>query len=95
PLTLSEAELEHILLELWQKNNLNDAYYRITMTRGRGQIGFHRSMDNDLTCLIIGREFKGFESSLYLQGIHLRIAETRRNAPEAINPKIKSISNLN
>ena len=95
PLTLNEAELEQILLELWHKNTLNDAYYRITMTRGRGQIGFQRSMDNDLTCLIIGREFKGFESSLYLQGIHLRVAETRRNAPEAINPKIKSISNLN
>jgi branched-chain amino acid aminotransferase len=31
----------------------------------------------------------------YSEGIKLRLAETRRNAPEAINPKIKSISNLN
>jgi branched-chain amino acid aminotransferase len=95
PMTFSEVVLEKILLELHHKNNLNDAYFRITMTRGRGQVGFHRSMDNDLTCLVIGREFKGFENSLYLQGIDLHVAETRRNAPEAINPKIKSISNLN
>ncbi len=95
PLTLSQAKLEQILMELRQRNRLDNAYYRVTITRGRGQVGFQRSMENDLTCLIIGREFQGFDHSLYQEGIHLQVAETRRNAPEAINPKIKSISNLN
>lgn len=88
-------DLEKILLELKRRNSLNDAYYRITITRGRGEIGFQREMDNDLTCLIIGREFQGFDARYYEQGISLQIAQTRRNAPEAISPKIKSISNLN
>ncbi len=95
PITFSERELEGILLELRRKNGLDDAYYRITITRGKGQIGFQREMDNDLTCLVIGREFQGFDSACYQNGIHLKLARTRRNAPEAINPKIKSISNLN
>ena len=95
PLSFSQLDLEKILLELRERNGLLDAYYRITITRGRGQIGFQREISNDLTCLVIGREFKGFDRAFYEQGIQLRVARTRRNAPEAINPKIKSISNLN
>ncbi len=95
PLTFTQQQLETILLELCERNGWTDAYYRITITRGKGQIGFQRDMDNDLTCLIIGREFQGLDESYYRQGIALRVAQTRRNAPEAINPKIKSISNLN
>lgn len=94
-LPYSLEDLEKILLELKHKNGLDDAYFRITITRGRGEIGFQREMDNDLTCLIIGREFKGFDRRCYERGISLQIAQTRRNAPEAISPKIKSISNLN
>ncbi len=95
PLPYSQQDLEQILLKLSKRNKLTDAYFRITITRGRGEIGFQRNMSNDLTCLVVGREFQGFDGSYYQQGIELRVAQTRRNAPEAINPKIKSISNLN
>lgn len=95
PLPYRQQDLEKILLELREKNGLQDAYYRITITRGKGQIGFQREMDNDLTCLVVGKEFQGFDNDFYQQGIQLQVAQTRRNAPEAINPKIKSISNLN
>lgn len=95
PMTFTQHELESILMALRKRNNLNDAYYRITITRGKGQIGFQREMENDLTCLVIGREFQGLDNSCYQEGIQLRVAQTRRNAPEAINPKIKSTSNLN
>lgn len=94
-ITHTQAELEAILLKLRRKNRLNNAYYRITITRGKGEVGFQRSLCNDLTCLIIGREFSGFDTEHYLNGINLPVARTRRNAPEAISPKIKSISNLN
>ncbi len=95
PINFSQQELEEILLKLREKNQLNNAYYRVTVTRGKGQIGFRRDMGNDLTLLIIGTEFKGFEDSYYTEGIKLHLAQTRRNAPEAISPKIKSTSNLN
>jgi branched-chain amino acid aminotransferase len=95
PMTFTQQQLEAVLLELRKRNSLQNAYYRITITRGKGQVGFQRDMVNDLTCLVIGREFQGFNTSCYEQGICLHVAKTRRNAPEAINPKIKSISNLN
>ncbi len=95
PIGLNQRELEEILLKLREKNKLNNAYYRVTVTRGKGQIGFRRDMRNELTVLIIGTEFKGFEDSYYAEGINLHLAQTRRNAPEAISPKIKSTSNLN
>jgi branched-chain amino acid aminotransferase len=95
PVPCTQEELEAILLELRQRNRLHNAYFRVTITRGQGEIGFQRSLENDLTCLIVGREFKAFSSASYTSGIPLRVAATRRNAPEAINPMIKSISNLN
>lgn len=95
PLAFGQEDLESILLELRKRNRLNEAYYRVTITRGKGQVGFLRAMENELTCLVVGREFQGFESACYRDGSHLNVAQTRRNAPEAINPKIKSISNLN
>lgn len=95
PMSCSQQELEAILLELRRLNELQNAYFRITITRGRGHIGFTRKLTNDLTMLIVGREFNGFDSNHYATGISLGLAQTRRNAPEAINPKIKSISNLN
>ncbi|MDA3902925.1 MAG: aminotransferase class IV [Desulfuromusa sp.] len=95
PVTFTQQQLEAILLELRERNGLNNAYYRIMITRGEGQIGFQRNMDNNLTYLVISREFQEFDDSYYQEGIELKVAQTRRNAPEAINPKIKSISNLN
>lgn len=95
PITFTQEKLEAILLELRQRNNLNHVYFRITITRGEGQIGFQRDFNNNLTCLIIAQEFRGLNDSYYQKGIELQVAQTRRNAPEAINPKIKSISNLN
>ncbi len=95
PTTFSQQELEAILMKLQKMNGLVNAYYRITITRGKGQIGFQRDMSNDLTCLVIGNEFQSFADDFYKHGIHLQVAKTRRNAPEAINPEIKSTSNLN
>ena len=94
-LSMDQQQLEAVLLELRERNGLTNAYYRITITRGEGQIGFQRDLGTNLTCLIIGHEFQGIDEQYYRNGIELPIAQTRRNAPEAINPKIKSISNLN
>lgn len=95
PIAFFQQDLEGILLNLREKNNLKNAYYRVTVTRGKGQVGFQRSMESDLTCLIVAKEYQGFDNSCYREGIAMQVAQTRRNAPEAINPKIKSISNLN
>jgi branched-chain amino acid aminotransferase len=95
PPTFTQSELEIILQELSERNDLRNGYFRMTITRGEGEIGFQRNMDSNLTCLIVGREFQGFADNYYRDGICLQVAQTRRNAPEAINPQIKSISNLN
>ncbi len=95
PMPCDEAELRAILLELKQRNGIVDGYFRITITRGIGEVGFQRRIEGTPTCLILARPFRGFPEQMYRQGIALKVAATRRNAPEAINPKIKSISNLN
>lgn len=95
PKIIDRQELEKVLQELRTRNKLRDAYFRITITRGQGEVGFQRELHNELTFLIMAREFRSFDPRFYAEGIALHVAKTRRNAPEAINPKIKSISNLN
>lgn len=92
---ITQKELEKILTDLQEKNGVKNGYFRIVVTRGKGHIGFKRSITHNLTWLIMIKEFEGFEQNLYTEGICLKLAAIRRNAPEAINPKIKSISNLN
>lgn len=94
-LPYSRRGFEDILHRLRTRNGLNNAYYRITITRGPGGVGFLHASKGEQTCVIIAHEFEGFAEEHYRKGIKLRVAQTRRNAPEAINPKIKSISNLN
>ena len=92
---LSVEELEKIILELIEKNRIKNAYIRITITRGEGKLGYGSPLGNNQTIFIYAKEHEGIHEDHYKNGISVICAETRRNAPEAINPNIKSISNLN
>ena len=94
-ISFSEEELKSVIDELISRNNLDDAYIRITLTRGQSKIGFGKSISDNQTIFIIAKEHKPLDENLYKNGVKLAVADTRRNAPEAVNPQIKSISNLN
>jgi len=76
-------------------NALRKAYIRLTVSRGRGPIGLDPSLCAEPTVVIVAQELKEYPGSLYKNGIHLIISETRRNSKEAIDPHIKSLNFLN
>lgn len=90
-----DYNFEEIIYELLKRCNINNAYIRITISRGEGQLGFGLLADGNLTVLVQVKEFRGPSEESYSNGIQTKVAKTRRNAPEAINPQIKSTSNLN
>ena len=76
-------------------NTLRNAYIRLTVSRGRGDIGLDPDLCAEPTIVIIVQEFKEYPKAFYEKGISLIIAETRRNLKEAIDPRIKSLNFLN
>jgi len=87
--------LKTAIYETLLANSLNEAYVRLTMSRGPGAIGLDPDFCPEPTTVIIAQEFKEYPASYYKKGISMIIAGTRRNIKEAINPQIKSLNFLN
>jgi branched-chain amino acid aminotransferase len=95
PIPWGKDNLRIALYETLLANNLNDAYLRLTVTRGRGPVGLDPGLCPEPTVVIIAHELKPYPESFYKKGIALMIARTRRNLREAIDPAIKSLNFLN
>jgi len=65
------------------------------MSRGPGEIGLDPELCREPTFVIIAKKFREYPEELYLRGVKVSIVKTRRNTPEALNPKIKSLNFLN
>jgi branched-chain amino acid aminotransferase len=76
-------------------NEQTDAYLRITVTRGEGDIGLDPSLCRHPTVVIVAKALAAYPPRLYRDGASLIIAQTRRNLPAALSPHIKSLNFLN
>jgi branched-chain amino acid aminotransferase len=76
-------------------NARRDAYLRITVSRGAGDIGLDPSLCPSPTVAIIARPLIAPAASFYDKGVPLIVAATRRNLPAALAPSIKSTNFLN
>lgn len=92
---LSIEEMEEAILETLRKNNLRDAYIRVVVTRGVGDLGIDPRSCAQPTIIIITDRIQLYPSQDYEQGLKIIIAATRKNLCEAINPRIKSLNYLN
>ena len=72
-----------------------DAYIRITISRGPGEIGLDPALCPSPTIVVITKPLVRPDATLYRNGIHLITAQTRRNQAESLNPQIKSLNFLN
>ncbi|MCX8030291.1 MAG: aminotransferase class IV [Thermodesulfovibrionales bacterium] len=88
-------EIKIALYETLKANSLNNAYIRLSISRGIGPIGIDPDLCTEKTFVIITNEFKSYPNSYYLDGIKTIISRTRRNPTEALNPQIKSFNFLN
>ncbi len=76
-------------------NEKTDAYVRITVSRGAGDIGLDPNLCPIPTVVIMVTSLVPPSSVLYEQGVSLIIANTRRNLPTALSPQIKATNFLN
>jgi branched-chain amino acid aminotransferase len=98
-LSMPDLKWPDLLLESMDRNHIgnarHDAYIRVTISRGAGDIGLDPALCPSPTVVIMAKPLHPPSPELYRNGVALIIAETRRNLPSALSPQIKSTNFLN
>lgn len=92
---ISMEEMQEVVLETLRRNNLRDAYIRLVVTRGKGDLGLDPRKCKKATIFCIAASIQLYPEELYKQGLEMVTVATRRNIPEACNPRVKSLNYLN
>jgi branched-chain amino acid aminotransferase len=94
-LPLDEDGIYRAVHETLEENALKDAYIRISVSRGPGEIGLDPELCSKPTFIIIAKQFSDYDPQMYRDGVKVSVVQTRRNHPECLNPAIKSTNFLN
>ena len=93
---LTKEQLIKAVLQTVKTNKLDDAYIRLVVTRGEGDLGLDpRKCYKGATIIIIADKIALYPEKLYREGLSIVTVPTVRNLPEALNPQIKSLNYLN
>ncbi len=94
-LPLSQEKIGEALVEALRVNKLQEAYVRMQISRGEGEIGLDPALCPDPTMVIVAKPFHDYPAELFEKGVSAAVVQTRRNHPLALNPAIKSTNFLN
>ncbi len=92
---LSAGQLKEAVLNTLRANNLTDAYIRLIVTRGEGDLGLDPRKCHEPQVIIITDKISLYPKEFYEKGLAVMTVTTRRNLPEALNSRIKSLNYLN
>ena len=92
---LDKAGMQKVIIQTLKRNQLQDAYIRVVVTRGTGDLGLDPGLCKKPTVFVITDKIKLYPESLYREGLSIITVPTVRNLPEAVNPAIKSLNYLN
>ena len=93
PMTM--AEMEAATLETVRQNHLRDGYIRLLVTRGKGNLGLSPDRCPKASVIIIAATIQLYPPEAYERGMTVVTCATRRVAPGALSPAVKSLNYLN
>lgn len=94
-ISISKEELIKLVINTLRINNLRDAYIRIVVSRGVGDLGLDPRKCKKSSLIIIADKIKLYPEEMYEKGLEIITVSTRRNIPDALSPRIKSLNYLN
>jgi len=92
---MSMDEMEEAVLETLRRNELRNAYIRLVVSRGKGDLGLDPRKCPRPTVVVIAHRITLYPEEMYQEGLEVRTLCTRRSLAEALNPAIKSLNYLN
>ncbi|MFH1368279.1 MAG: branched-chain-amino-acid transaminase [Elusimicrobiota bacterium] len=90
-----KKEMESVVIDTLRVNKLKDAYIRLVVTRGVGDLGLDPGKCPKPTVFCITDKINLYPEEFYTEGLELITASTKRTNPEALNPCVKSLNYLN
>jgi len=92
---MTPQELEAATLETIRQNGLRDGYIRLLVTRGKGNLGLSPERCPKASVIIIVATIQLYPPEAYERGMTVVTCATRRVAPAALSPAVKSLNYLN
>ncbi|OIO36175.1 MAG: branched-chain-amino-acid transaminase [Candidatus Omnitrophica bacterium CG1_02_46_14] len=92
---LAKKALQDAVVETLKANGLKDAYIRLVVTRGVGDLGLDPRKCQKAALFIIADKIRLYPKEYYEKGLELATVPTIRNHPEALNPQLKTLNYLN
>lgn len=92
---ISKEEMSEIVRESIRKNDLTNAYTRLVITRGYGDLGLNPRKCPTPTIICISQNFAPLYGNLYEKGIKVKKVSTVRIAPEALDTRSKTLNYVN
>ena len=91
----TQAEVCKFTCETVAANGLQDGYIRLVVTRGEGELGLNPYLCPKSSMFIIASTIKLYPEDHYQKGLAIITCATRRPAPAALMPQVKSLNYLN
>ncbi len=88
-------EMEKKVLEAYKVNKREDAYIRLVISRGAGDLGVNPFLCKIPSLVIIVDEIQLYSKEFYENGISVITSSLRRISPESFDVRIKSLNYLN
>jgi len=92
---MTKDEMVEAVKKTLRENDMKDAYIRLIVTRGIGDLGLDPRKCAKPTVIIITDKIKLYPQELYEKGLEIVTISTQRNIHESVNPQIKSLNYLN
>src|SRR5437660_644000 len=83
-LPVTRERLADLVRESLTRNQLQEAYLRITVSRGPGEIGLDPALCKSPTLVVIAKPFEPARASVYTDGASLIFPQTRRTPPKGL-----------
>jgi len=91
----TSEELTDIIVQAIQRNGFKDAYIRVVVSRGEGDLGLDPYNCSNPSVIVIVEKLAIYPKELYESGLEIVSVGSRRNAPDVLSPKLKSLNYLN
>lgn len=92
---MSKAQMIQAVINTLKANKLKDAYIRVIVTRGVGDLGLDPRKCRKASIIIITDNIVLYPKELYQKGLEIITVPTVRNLSSAVDPQIKSLNYLN
>lgn len=93
---MSRQEMIDAVVETLKRNQIDDGYIRLIITRGVGDLGLDpKKCHGQPSIIIIADKIVLYPKEFYENGMGIITVPTVRNHPDALNPQLKSLNYLN